>query len=541
MLSVGRSFFNTNREEIMKKVLIPTKLNAVARETLEAHGGYNVVQDESSDLSSLAAAHSDAHALIVRSEKVTADIIDALPSLKVVIRAGAGYNTIDTKHARAKGVDVMNTPGANANAVAEEVIALMLADARHVIPADASTRAGKWEKKNFMGKEITGKTVGIVGFGAIGQLVAKRLSGFDVKVLAYDPFMSEERAKDLGAESADLGAIFERCDYISLHMPENDETRGAINKSLFARMKNGATLINCARAGILNEDDLRALKGDKGLRYLNDVYPKDEAGEKPIADIADIMLPHLGASTAEANWNAAHRSATQLVGYDDKGIASYVVNRDVPIGLDKAYSELAYALAHACRGIAGGNKQMKLIETSFYGDLANFADWLLVQIVAALSDDFDRTLGYDAALDYLKEMGVEYFNRETDTAKGYGNSITVDVTTTVDAGLFQRISVRGTVAEGNMMISRINDFDKLYFEPIGTVVQFIYKDRPGVIGQIGRALADAGINIDDMRNPHDPSGVNSLALMRISGEVSCAVIDQIAKDIDAVHASCISF
>ena len=525
----------------MKKVLIPTKLDGIARETLNKHGNYDVLQDDSSDLAALASEHSDAYALIVRSEKVTADIIDALPSLKVIIRAGAGYNTIDIKHARSRNVDVMNTPGANANAVAEEVIALMLADARHIVPADASTREGGWEKKKFMGREITGKTVGIVGFGAIGQLVAKRLAGFDVKVLAYDPFLSDERARDLKAESAELEEIFENCDYVSLHMPENDETRGIINKSLIARMKNGATLINCARAGILNEDDLRALKGDKKLRYLNDVYAKDEAGPKSVADIADIMLPHLGASTVEANYNAALRSATQLIGYDDKGIASYVVNRDVPEGLDRAYSELAFALAHLCRGIAGGNKQMKLIETSFYGDLAQFGDWLLVQIVAALSDDFDRTLGYDAAVEYLKEMGVEYFNRQTDSSKGYGNSITLDVTTSVDAATFQRISVRGTVTEGNMMISRINNFDKLYFEPVGTAVLFIYKDRPGVIGQIGNALAEAGINIEDMRNPHDPSGENSLALMQINHKVDRAVVESIAGKIDALHASCVHF
>ena len=525
----------------MKKVLIPTKLNAVAREVLSAHGNYDVVQDESGDLSVLAAQNPDTYALIVRSEKVTAEIIDAMPALRVVIRAGAGYNTIDIKHARAKGVDVMNTPGANANAVAEEVVALMLADARHIIPADASTRSGKWEKGTFMGKEITGKTVGIVGFGAIGQLVAKRLFGFDVNVLAYDPFLSDERARDLGAESVELGEVFEQCDYISLHMPENDETRGIINKSLIARMKNGATLINCARAGILNEDDFRELKADKGLRLLNDVYSKDEAGDKPISDISDIMLPHLGASTVEANWNAAHRSATQLMGYDDKGIASYIVNRDIPEGLDRAYSELAFALAHTCRGIAGGNKQMKLIETSFYGDLAKFADWLLVQIVAALSDDFDRTQGYDAALEYLKEMGVDYFNRETDTSKGYGNAITVDVTTSVDAAHFKRVSVRGTVAEGNMMISRINDFEKLYFEPSGTAVIFIYKDRPGVIGQIGVALADANVNIADMRNPHDPSGENSLAILRTSDTVDCKVVEGIAAKIEALHASCVSY
>ena len=525
----------------MKKVLIPTKLNAVARETLSQYGGYDVVQDDSTDLGVLASQNPDTYALFVRSEKVTPEIMDAMPSLKVVIRAGAGYNTIDTKYARSKGIDVMNTPGANANAVAEEVVALMLADARHIVAGDASTRVGKWEKKDFMGKEVTGKTIGIVGFGAIGQLVAKRLSGFDVKVMAYDPFLSDERARDLGAESVELGEIFEKCDYISLHMPENDETRGIINKSLIARMKNGATLINCARAGIINEDDLRELKADKGLRFLNDVYPKDAAGDKSVADIADIMLPHLGASTVEANFNAASRAATQLIGYDDKGIASYVVNRDVPEGLDRAYSELAFMLSHLCRSIAGGNKQMKLIETSFYGDLAVYGDWLLVQIVAALSDEFDRSMGYDAALEYLKGMGVEYFNRETDTSKGYGNSITVDVTTSVDAELFRRISVRGTVAEGNMMVSRINDFDKLYFEPVGTAVLFIYKDRPGVIGQIGNSLAEAGINIHDMRNPHDQSGENSLALMKVSQGADCTVVQAIGKQIDALHASCVNF
>ena len=179
----------------MKKILIPTKLNLIAKKTLESHGNYQVVQDDSKDIEELISEHSDVHGIIVRSEKITSKIIDALPHLKIIVRAGAGYNTIDTKYARKKGVDVMNTPGANANAVAEEVVALMLADARHLIPGDISCRQGKWEKKNFMGTEITGKTVGIVGFGAIGQLVAKRLSGFDVKILAFDPFLKVEKAR----------------------------------------------------------------------------------------------------------------------------------------------------------------------------------------------------------------------------------------------------------------------------------------------------------------------------------------------------------
>ena len=187
-----------------KKVLIPTKLDKVAREILEKNGNYTVVQEEKIELAALAKQHPDAHALIVRSEKVTKEIIDALPLLKVVMRAGSGYNTIDTKYARKKAIDVMTTPGANANAVAEEVVALMLADARHLIEADPSCRRGEWEKTKFMGREIAGKTIGIVGLGFIGKLVAKRLSGFEMTLLGYDPIISEERARQIGIQLVDL-------------------------------------------------------------------------------------------------------------------------------------------------------------------------------------------------------------------------------------------------------------------------------------------------------------------------------------------------
>ena len=212
----------------MKKVLIPTKLNAVAAELLSKNGNYTVVQDDSADLSVLADKHGDTYALIVRSEKVAAEVIDRLPSLKVIVRAGAGFNTIDAKYARAKGIDVMNTPGANSNAVAEEVVALVLADSRHILRADPSARAGRWEKKNFMGRELAGKTVGIVGLGNIGQLVAKRLSGFDVTLVGYDPVISGERAAEVNVALVGLEALFAESDIVTLHVPENDETRGLV-------------------------------------------------------------------------------------------------------------------------------------------------------------------------------------------------------------------------------------------------------------------------------------------------------------------------
>lgn len=520
-----------------KKVLIPTKLDPVARTLLESTGHYTVIQEDKADLLQLAAAHPDAHALIVRSERVTPAVIDALPALKVIVRAGSGYNTIDTRYARKRGVDVMTTPGANANAVAEEVIALMLADARHLIAADASCRAGLWEKNKFMGREISGKVVGIVGLGAIGRLVAKRLSGFEVHLLGYDPAISPERARQLNVELVPLQELFERSDYVTLHIPENEETRGMVNASLLGRMKKGATLINCARSGIINEEDLRRIKAEKGLRFLNDVYPKDEPGPKSVADIADIMLPHLGASTYEANANAARQAAQQLIEYDEKGITTYVVNRDIPEGLDRAYGDLAFTLTRLSRAFIGPDAQLKQIETSFYGQLKTYASWLVVPIAAALSEEFDRSSDPRAALEFFREQGIVYRDRETDERKGYGNSITVDLVGDVGGGLLRHASVRGTVAEGVLMISRINDFHKLYFEPRGHCVFFTYRDRPGVLGQIGAALAGAGINIDDVRNPHDSKAENSIAILKVNRRVPDEVLRAIASQIEA-HTAC---
>ncbi len=525
----------------MKKVLIPTKLEDVCRKALEAHGAYTVVQDDSADLAALAAQHPDTYALVVRSEKVTSAVLDSLPQLKVVIRAGAGYDNIDTKHARKRGVDVMNTPGANANAVAEEVVALMLADARHVVAADPLTRAGQWEKKKFMGREITGKTVGIVGLGYIGKLVARRLAGFEVKLLGYDPMLAADKARELDVETLELPALFAQADYITLHLPENKDTRGLVDYSLLSRMKKGATLINCARAGVVKEDDLRRAKKERGFRFLNDVYPKDEPGPKSVADVADLMLPHLGASTVEANTNAARRAAEQLIEYDEKGISAYVVNRDVPEGLDPAFGELAFTLAKLCRHCVGADTQLKLIETSFYGELKPFAQWLLVPMVAALGEDFDRSMDYHAAVKYLKDRGIEYQNRPTDDRKGFKNSITVDLTGSIDADTLRHASLRGTVAEGVRMISRINDFDKLYFEPRGCTGVFVYPDRPGVLGQIGSALAVAGVNIDDVRNPHDSKGAKSIAILRVNKPIPDLVLRQIADAVAAELAFCLDF
>ncbi|HRR33694.1 MAG TPA: NAD(P)-dependent oxidoreductase [Kiritimatiellia bacterium] len=522
----------------MKKVLIPTKLDTVAAEILKAHGGYNVVQDAKTPLEEQVKSHPDAYALIVRSEKVPAAIIDALPQLKVIVRAGAGYDTIDIKHARKKGVDVMNTPGANANGVAEEVIAMMLADARHIVQADITTRAGGWEKKNYMGREITGKTVGIVGLGNIGRLVAKRLRGFECRILGYDPLANSDRLRDLGIESATLEEIFSQCDYVTLHIPGGESTRGLVGAKLIGLMKKGATIINCARYGIVDEEALRAVKAEKGLRYLNDVYPKDEAGPKSMTDIADLMLPHLGANTQEANFVAAQRAAQELIDLDEKADMSCIVNRDIPDGLERAYCELAFNLASLVRQISGTQTPIRMIETSFYGDLAPFGKWLTVSILSGIWREFDRYNDYKAALKFLKEMGIELVNREADSEKGYGSAITIDLKVEQADKSLKSFSVRGTVTEGVQTVSRIDEFDRLYFEPSGATLFCLYDDRPGVIASISRKLADAGINIEDMRNPHNAKTRRSLAIIKLDQPISQDLLKVIKAEINAHSAIC---
>ncbi|RMD75056.1 MAG: hypothetical protein D6820_15455, partial [Lentisphaerae bacterium] len=399
-------------------VLIPTKLDNVARDLLQEKG-FNVIVDVEKSLDELAAEYPQTTVLIVRSDKVPQSIIDKFPNLRLIVRAGAGYDNIDIKYARLKNIDVMNTPGANSNAVAEEVIAMALAMMRYLIPADASTRQGLWEKKKFMGRELTGKTVGIIGMGNIGQLLVKRLRGFDNVILTYDPMLTQSRADELGVQLCDLPTIFEQSDIVSLHIPENEHTRGIVNKDLLARMKEGALLINCARAGIIAEEDLREIKREKTIYFATDVYPKDEPGPKSVADIADIMLPHLGASTFEANYNAAYKAAQQIIDYIQLGVKQNIVNRPIPPALDETYLRLAFLLAR-CAHQYLKQQPVTTIEASFYGDLDQYAEYLIPPIVMGLSGEFDPFFDYTEARAFLAEKGITFKQREPDNRKGYG-------------------------------------------------------------------------------------------------------------------------
>lgn len=501
------------------KILIPTKLDKAAAATLRA-AGYDVVQDDSTPLNEQAAAHPDTTGLIVRSEKVTAEIIDALPSLKIVIRAGAGYDNIDYVYARSKDIDVMNTPGANSNAVAEEVIAMILAAYRYVVPGDVTTRAGEWNKKQYMGRELTRKTVGILGLGNIGRLLVKRLQGFECTVLGYDHFLSKQRALNIGATPAELEEIFTTADIISIHVPGGPATRNLINADLIRRMKDGAMLVNCSRYGVVDEDALReARRNGQQFIYCTDVHPKDTAAMQPSADIATILLPHLGASTKEANKLAAMRSATQMVDYFTIGDTSCVINAERPADLNSAHLHLAEMLGKLCYNV-GGCKPIRKIECTFYNNLRSYRKWFTPWILQGAVPSAERGLMPAAAETSMREHGIVFKAREPMDDKLYDDAITLDLFMEEENGEQRITSVRGVVIDGAPVVSRIDNFDHLYASLTGHSLILRYTDRPGVIATIGQILSTSGINIENMVAPRDPISGDSLAFIKTNVPVS---------------------
>jgi D-3-phosphoglycerate dehydrogenase len=235
---------------------------------------------------------------------------------------------------------------------------------------------------------------------------------------------------------------------------------------------------------------------------------------------------------------AAQRAAQELIDLDEKADMSCIVNRDIPEGLERAYCELAYNLSSLVRQLSGAQTPIKMIETSFYGELAPFSKWLTVSVLSGIWHDFDRYNDYKAALKYVKEMGIELVNREAHDEKGYGNAVTIDITVEVPNKGLKSFSVRGTVTEGVQTVSRIDEFDRLYFEPTGATLFCLYDDRPGVIASISRKLADAGINIEDMRNPHNAKTHRSLAIIKLNQAVSDDLVKVIRADIAAHSAIC---
>jgi D-3-phosphoglycerate dehydrogenase len=372
--------------------------------------------------------------IIVRSaSKVTAEILESAHRLKVIGRAGIGLDNIDVTAASRKGIVVMNTPGANAITTAEHAISLLLALSRHIPQANASLKMGKWEKKKFMGVEIFNQTLGIIGLGNIGQVVADRARGLKMRVIAYDPFISKEAMKKKGVEKFTLDRLLEQSDYITLHIPLNKETKYLLNKSAFQKMKKGVRIINCARGGIVNEKDLHAaIKQGRVAGAALDVFEKEPPGDNPLLSLEEVIsTPHLGASTRQAQAKVAEAIAKQVRDYLEKEIIRNAVN--VPsvsteiLEQVKPYLILAEKMGSFQAQIASSGIREVIVEYS--GEVVNYnlAPLTVSILKGILESALAEMVNYVNAPLLAKERGIKVSEIKTRDTEGFTSLITLRI------------------------------------------------------------------------------------------------------------------
>jgi D-3-phosphoglycerate dehydrogenase len=475
------------------KILVAEPLAAAGIELLKAQPGWDVVV---SDPKGYAEHLGDCDALLVRSAvKVTKDVLAKSPHLKVIGRAGVGVDNVDLNAATAAGVLVMNTPGGNAVSVAEHTLGLMLAMARSIPQATASTKAGKWEKKKFLGTELRGKTLGVMGLGSIGREVVKRARTFEMNVVATDPYVNSVTAAELGVKLASREELYAQSDYITLHVALTTETQGMLNDTAFEKMKKGVRVVNCARGELIDGEALcRAMRSGKVAGAALDVFQTEPpaAGEPLLAFDTLVATPHIGGSTEEAQEIVGVRIVEQLVDYLQHGIALNAVN--VPALTAEQYRavgpyvELAERLGNFAANVAKGNpSSVRLI---YQGKIAE-QNTMLVRnsgIAGVLSRSLARKANVVNALQFAADRGLGYAE-EHEKRAAHIDSVRLELTT--DSGV---TSVEGALVMG---VPRLLNVDGIRCEaPLaGHMLYSRNEDVPGVIGYVGSVLGKAGINV----------------------------------------------
>lgn len=473
----------------------------------------------------------DYDALIVRSAtKVTSALLEKALKLKVVGRAGSGLDNVDIPAATKKGVVVMNTPGGNTVTTAEHTIGMLFACARMIPQAYASMKAGKWEKKKFEGVELWDKTLGVVGLGAIGGVVASRCAALGMKVLAYDPFISIEKAKSLGIELADLPTIWKRADFITVHTPKTKETANLINSATIAQMKDGVRIINCARGGIVNEQDLfEALKSGKVGAAAFDVFEKEPPENHPLLTLENfIATPHLGASTQEAQENVATAVAEQVVDYLVAGTVRNAVNvPSVPadqLPTLSPYINLAERIGLFQAQLCEGGLTEVLVEYSGEVAALKLEPVTLAALKGLLSPILEENVNYVNAPLIAKDRGIEV---KVSTSSG-GSEYTSLMTIRVKAG-GRELSVAGTL--NSRKEPRIVQVDNFPMEavPEGDMLVVMNNDKPGVIGGIGTLMGENGINIARMQFGRETAGGRAMSVVSVDSPVSEAIMGKVRQ------------
>ncbi|QIB33337.1 phosphoglycerate dehydrogenase [Ancylobacter pratisalsi] len=470
------------------------------------------------DKDKLAEIIGDYDGLAIRSAtKVTPKILAQAKRLKVVGRAGIGVDNVDIPAATAKGVIVMNTPFGNSITTAEHAIAMMFALAREIPAADASTQAGKWEKNRFMGVELTAKTLGIIGCGNIGSIVADRALGLKMKVIAFDPFLSPERALDLGVEKVELDDLLARADVITLHTPLTDKTRNVLSAEALAKTKKGVRIINCARGGLVDEVALAAAldSGQVGGAAF-DVFVTEPANENPLFGHPNVICtPHLGASTTEAQENVALQVAEQMSDYLLRGAISNAVNFPSITAEEAPKLKPFIELAEKLGSFAGQltDTDIKTVRITYDGAVAGLKIKALTSAaVAGLLRPALQDVNVVSAPSIAKERGIVIEETTRDVAGDYESLVTLTVVTEQ-----MERSLSGTVfADGRPRIVDIKGI-KVDAEFAPSMIYVTNEDRPGFVGRFAGLLGEAGINIATFALGRDRQGGDAIALVEIDG------------------------
>ncbi|MCC7412589.1 MAG: phosphoglycerate dehydrogenase [Gammaproteobacteria bacterium] len=513
-----------------KKVFVADSIADEGVQYLRAQPDIEVDFAPGLDAAAVAARMTDVQALIVRSAvKVTAGIIAAGGSLRVIGRAGIGVDNIDTEAATDHGVVVMNTPDANATTTAELAVAHLLSLSRHLQRADASVRAGEWKRSAFVGAEVSGKTVGIVGYGTIGRIVAVRCQGLKMRVVAYDPFVTREMFVNDGVEAIELDALLTQADYVTIHCPLNDKTRNLIDAAQLETMKPDARIINCARGGIVNEQALYdALAAGRIAGAALDVFEVEPPKGSPLLGLANVVFtPHIGASTAEAQVAVGVEIAKQVVTYLRTGEPINAVNLP-PISSEtlrrlRPYQELAHRLGRLLDLMLP--QPIEHVELSLHGRAAELDSHPLVAeaMVGLLGTRLSSPVNRVNALHVARRQGIGITESRTEETHGYVTLIKLSARANGE-----QVSLAGTLFdERHPRLVRINDYEiEAFLE--GNLLLTRHADQPGVIGALGGILGDEKVNISRMQLGMVPGSDKAVAVLEISRPLPEPVLARIA-------------
>lgn len=513
----------------MHSVLIADPIHDDGKELLARKSSIRLEVATELDEEGLAARVAGHDALIVRSKsKVTKRIIAAGHQLKAIGRAGIGVDNIDVAAATERGIVVFNTPDSNATTTAELAIAHLLSLSRHLPQADRSVRMNEWKPARFIGSEISGKTLGIIGLGTIGRQVAERAIGLKMHVVAHDPFVTQEVMRQAGIEPCGLDELLAKADYISLHCPITEQTRNLIDSKRLSLMKPGARLINCARGGLVDEEALCiALKEKRLAGAALDVYVKEPPGTSPLLALDNVVLtPHLGASTDEAQRAVSLRIAEDLVRFLETGAAETAVNlpriSTEQFGLSLPYQKLAHALGRLIGAIT--NEPINELTVHLFGRVAQLDARPIVTeaLVGLLSKRLAGRVNRVNAAHLAHQQGISVRESKSDAARDYVSLI--EVSASMGA---HRTSVAGTLLGGSHpRLVRIDSCD-LEAVPEGHLLFTRHEDRPGVIGALGNIIGREGVNISRMQVGIADGGGEAIGLLGISAPLPATALAEI--------------